>query len=75
MLILTYCMIQVRREKEAFENLIREKASLMMPSAVVSLAAEAQATSAAEREAHALSAPRDARQGGQVSRRFRLKAG
>lgn len=56
---------RVRREKEAFEELIKEKASLLLPSAVVSLAAEAQATSAAATAATVASlVPRDSRQGG-----------
>lgn len=55
----------VRREKEAFENLIREKSMMVLPERPVELAAEAQSHARAAAAASALrNAPRDSRAGG-----------
>ena len=54
----------VRREKEAFESLIKEKASMVLPSDPASLAAEAHSQAAAAAVAAFGSAPRDSRAGG-----------
>lgn len=58
----------VRREKEAFENLIREKAMMVLPERPVELAAEAQTHAAAAASSVLASAPRDSRQGGARAR-------